>query len=460
MSSTVRRAREMIAMPGDFPPAPAGSGLRTVPGGGGLPLVGETPALIRDLPAWARRRYARYGPVSWANILGLRVVIALGPDAGQTILINKERAFANGPAWGYLIGPFFRRGILLLDFEEHLHHRRIMQQAFSAMKLQGYLAAMNPSIARSLDSWKPGQEFLVLPAVKKLTLDVASGIFLGEQLGAQTERVNAAFIDMVGAGMSMIRFPVPGGRWSKGLAGRKMMEEFFSARIAAKRTAGGDDLFSALCEARTEEGEVFTDADVINHMIFLLMAAHDTTTITMTSMLYQLGRHPEWQDRAREESWALGKPTVEFDDLDKLVALDLVMKESLRLLPPISGFPRHTLTDTEIDGYFVPAGTTVITFPSFAHHMSEYWSKPTQFDPERFGQDRREDRVHKFAWEPFGGGVHKCIGMHFAGMQIKAVLHQLLLRYRVTIESGYRTEWDYRTLPVPKDGLPVRLTPI
>jgi cytochrome P450 len=91
--------------------------------------------------------------------------------------------------------------------------------------------------------------------------------------------------------------------------------------------------------------------------------------------------------------------------------------------------------------------------------MHEYWPEPERFDPERFAGHRREDRVHRFAWSPFGGGVHKCIGLHFAGLQVKAVLHQLLRRFRWSTAPGYQAPMDYTALPYPKDGLPVRLSP-
>jgi len=88
----------------------------------------------------------------------------------------------------------------------------------------------------------------------------------------------------------------------------------------------------------------------------------------------------------------------------------------------------------------------------------EYWSNPEQFDPERFVEGRREDKSHTYAFAPYGGGVHKCIGMHFSSVMVKAVMHQLLLKYRWSIERGYELPWDHKSMPVPKDGLPVRLT--
>jgi cytochrome P450 len=96
------------------------------------------------------------------------------------------------------------------------------------------------------------------------------------------------------------------------------------------------------------------------------------------------------------------------------------------------------------------------------HYLPELWPDPTHFDPDRFAPDRREDRSHRLAFEPFGAGVHKCIGLHFAAMQVRAVLHELLLTYRWSVPEGYRWPIDLTALPYPRDGVPVtleRLTP-
>jgi cytochrome P450 len=91
------------------------------------------------------------------------------------------------------------------------------------------------------------------------------------------------------------------------------------------------------------------------------------------------------------------------------------------------------------------------------HHQADLWPDPERFDPDRFAEDRREDKVHRHAWEPFGGGVHKCLGMFFAGAEVKLILHQLLRRFTWTVDPGYEVPLNYYSLPFPKDGQPVDL---
>ncbi|WP_084524088.1 cytochrome P450 [Nocardia inohanensis] len=456
--ASASRIKHIVRGPGEFPAPPPDSDLAQVHGHGGLPIVGNVPLFFRDQAAWARNRYDRYGAVSWMNMLGRRGVVALGPDAAETVFMNRDKAFGNTDAWQLATGPFVRRGLLLLEFEEHMQHRRIMQQAFTRPRLEGYQQIMNPVIQQRISEWSSGERRM-LPTIKNLSLELAGRIFFGDDLtAAELEVITHAFHDMLGGAAALVRYPVPGLNWAKGVAGRRTLEEFVRSRLPAKRAGDGNDLFSALCRAVSAEGESFTDEDIVNHMIFVLFAAHDTSTSTMNTMIANLAQHPEWQERARAESMALGKTELDFADLDRLATLDLVMKESIRMVVPISVTFRQTVADTQILGHFVPKDTIVFLIPQFNHNMAEYWPDPSRFDPDRFSEERREDRVHKFAWAPFGGGAHKCIGLYFAGMEIKSILHAMLINYEWSVRPGYRAKYDFSRLPTPADGLPVRLT--
>ena len=219
-------------------------------------------------------------------------------------------------------------------------------------------------------------------------------------------------------------------------------------------------MFSRLCHAETEEGERFADQEVIDHMIFLMMAAHDTTTSTLSSLTYELAKHPAWQERVREESLALGQLYLGFDDLEKLRSLTWVMKEIMRRYPPLPVIPRVATADVEFAGYAIPKGAMVVISPIHTHHMPEWWSDPFRFDPERFSPARAEDERHTHSWVPFGAGPHHCIGRRFAELQIQAIVHQLVQRYRWSVPDGYTMPLQQAPISKPRDGLPVTLTPI
>jgi cytochrome P450 len=346
---------------------------------------------------------------------------------------------------------------MLLDFDEHIYHRRIMQLAFTADRLSAYMTQVASVVQSSVSSWSARDGFPLYPALKQLTLDVATKIFMASALGGDATKVTRAFVDTVRAGTALLRFPVPGGRWAAGLNGRKVLEDYFRRSLPAKRASDSDDLFAALCHARTDEGETFSDDDVVNHMIFLMMAAHDTSTIATSALVYYLGKNPAWQDQVRAESIALGDQPLTVSALSSLPTLDLVLKESMRLVAPVPWMVRKTVKDTELLGHHLPAGVFVTTLAWLNHMLPEYWTEPHRFDPLRFSEERREDKSHRFAYMPFGGGVHKCIGMHFGTYEVKTIVHELVRRFEWTIPQDYHVQWDPTALPVPKDGLPISI---
>ncbi len=429
---------------------------RAIPGDTGWPLVGHSFDYLFNFERFTRGRFARYGEVVRINTFGMEFIALLGPEANQLVLQNRDDLFSNA-SWTKIIGPFFRRGLMLLDGDEHRLHRRVMQVAFTNSALRQDLDGINRTLDESLANWPTGEGVKVFDLLKSMTLDVASRVFLGQPAGQDSDAMNKAFLATVQAATGVVRHDLPFTRWRAGLRGRELLEKTFAAALPAHRSGSGNDLFTRLCAARTEDGQPFSDEDVINHLVFLLMAAHDTSTITLSNMLYQLARHPEWQERLREQSLALGRTQLEYEDLERLSDMDHAMKETLRLTPPVPGLPRQATRDFEYAGYRIPKGTLVSISLWMTHRLERYWKEPERFDPDRFAAGRAEDRQHPFLWLPFGGGAHKCIGMHFGAMEVKAALHQMLLRFRWSVPAGYTMPQDWTSLPIPADRLPLRL---
>ena len=444
---------------------PAGSGLKPVMGDSGLPVVGHLIETFRNGPEFLLEVYRKYGPLHYAKTPALDAVAALGPDATQAVFANKNKDYCQR-GWQPVIGPFFKRGLMLLDFEEHLYHRRIMQEAFTRTRLAGYVEHIDRVAAAVVaDDWVTNDaRFLFHPAVKELTLDIASVVFMGHEPGTDHDlvtRINQAFTITTRSGGAIIRTPVPPFKWWRGLQARKTLEDYFTARVAERRDAEGTDMLTVLCHTTDDDGNSFTDEDVVNHMIFLMMAAHDTSTSTLTTMAYHLAANPYWQERCREESARLGDGPLDIDALEKLETLDLVINESLRLVTPLPFNVRRTVRDTELLGYYLPAGTNINLWPALNHRLPELWTDPEKFDPDRFAEPRAEHKRHRYAFAPFGGGAHKCIGMVFGQLEIKTIMHRLLRRYRLEPpHPDYRPRYDYAGMPVPIDGMPIVLRPL
>jgi cytochrome P450 len=349
----------------------------------------------------------------------------------------------------------------LLDFEEHRLHRRALSVAFKSGPMKSYLADLDRGIAVRVKQWKtqPG-EMLVYPAMKQLTLDLAATSFLGAEIGPEVDEITRAFVDMVAAAVAPIRRPLPFTQMGRGVAGRKRIVAYFSQQIPIRRArGGGDDLFSHLCQATHEDGALLSTQDVIDHMSFLMMAAHDTLTSSLTSFVGELAAHPEWQARLREEVKGLGieaNDPSSIDNLEKMPLSEMAFKEALRLKPPVPSMPRRAVRDFSFRGFDMPAGTAVGVNPLYTQHMPDIWPDPDKFDPLRFTDEAQRNR-HRFAWVPFGGGAHMCLGLHFAYMQAKCFARHFLQNLSVALEPGYTPQWQMWPIPKPTDGLQVTL---
>jgi cytochrome P450 len=437
------------------------SALKALPGEDGLPIIGNTLRMLRDPVAFGRRMVASYGPVFRNHAFGRPQVNLVGPDANELLLFDRGKLFSSEQGWGPLLNLLFPRGLMLMDFDQHRADRRTLSVAFKPEPMRHYAEVMNAGIAREVAGWA-NRPIRFYDAVKKLTLDLAAEAFLGMPLGTEADRINQAFVDEVQASVAPVRVPLPGTMMRKGVKARAYLIALFKREIPARRHGDGRDFFSQFCRATDEDGQPLSEDAIADHMNFLMMAAHDTITSSATSLVMLLGRHPEWQERLCQEIASLGingEDGVPHTQLDRLVLTEYAFKEALRLIPPVPSLPRRALHDFEFRGYRIPAGASCNILVAHTHKMAEHWPEPERFDPMRFTPEASRGR-HKYAWVPFGGGAHMCLGLHFATMQIRLLIAQLLSRYRIELDAGSGQQWQAWPIPRPKDGLPLRFVPL
>jgi len=436
--------------------------LEDIPGERGLPLIGHTLDIIRDPVAFGARMRKTYGPIYRTNSFFRDSVTLLGPEANEFVLMDKGKNFSSEKGWWPYIGKLFPRGLMLLDFAEHRAHRHIMAAAFKTEPMKGYLERLNDAMPERIKAWGEKGHFEFYPAIKELSLDMATTVFLGLEPGEESRRVNKALTDMVAASMGIVRVPIPGTMMARGISGRRFMIDFLQGLIPQRRESDLTDIFTQLCKARDDEGNTFTDQEIIDHMIFLWMAAHDTITSSVTTMVYELGRHRDWQDKLRMEISALGlnDGRLPYEKMNDLTLTEYAFKEALRLNPPVPAMPRETVRDVEFKGHIIPKGTIVGLSTVTTHRDPDTWPEPTKFDPMRFSAEGGAKERHRYAWVPFGGGAHMCLGLHFAYMQAKVIMTHLLPNYELILPEGYKTRFQIMPLIKPVDGLPITLKAI
>lgn len=417
---------------------------------------------LKDPLGRSQRMVEQYGRVFRRQDFGGWGVSLIGPEANELVMFNKDRIFSSALGWNPVLEKLFPNGLMLMDFDHHRVHRKTLSVAFKTEPMRHYLGQLNAGIARGIAGW-PGTSFKFYPAIKALTLDLAAASFLGVPWGPEAGRINKAFADMVAASVSVIRKPLPFTQMKRGVQGRAYLIGYFGEAIPKRRGQLGDDIFTQVCNAENEDGKPLADQEIIDHMIFLMMAAHDTTTSSISSLVHFLGMHQDWQDRIRAEILAVkagvGGGALTYEALGSLELLEMAFKESLRLIPPVPSMPRRALRDFVFMNHLIPAGTHVGINPMMTHRLPDVWPDPERFDPMRFTPEAIRSR-HKYAWVPFGGGPHMCLGLHFAYMQVKAFFYALLSENRITLAPDYRGEFIMFPIPKPKDGLPLRIEPL
>ncbi|MEK6542660.1 MAG: cytochrome P450 [Pseudomonadota bacterium] len=442
------------ANPHWLPRNPKGA-LAHIPGEDGWPLVGNTVKILANPLGFGLGMIDKYGLIFRSNAFGSQNVQLFGPDANELVLFDRDKLFSSEQGWGPLLNLLFPRGLMLMDFDKHRSDRKALSVAFKPEPMRHYAEALNQGVASRIPEWS-GRTMPFYPAIKQLTLDLAATSFLGIPWGPDADKINQAFVDMVQASIGLVRRPLPGTAMGRGVAGRKYLVDYFTPMVPLRRQSDGQDMFTQFCQATDESGNYLSVDAIVDHMNFLMMAAHDTITSSMTSMVWLLAKNTEWQDRLRAEmlSVAPAGEGVGHNALGQLELTEMAIKETLRLVPPVPSIPRRAVKDFTFGGYNIPAGTTVGVSPSYTHRMPEYWPDPETFNPMRFTPEATRER-HKFAWVPFGGGAHMCLGLHFAYMQTKIVLHHLLTINRVSVADGYEPAWQNFPIPKPKDGLMV-----
>ena len=294
---------------------------------------------------------------------------------------------------------------MLLDFDEHMYHRRIMQEAFVRTRLAGYTEHVDKVVSQVIaNDWVANDaRFLLYPAMKELTLDIASMVFMGHEPGTDRElvtKVNRAFTITTRAGNAIIRTSVPPFTWWRGLKAREYLEHYFEERVKERRGKDGTDLLTVLCQSEDEDGNKFSDEDIVNHMIFLMMAAHDTSTSTATTMSYYLAANPgvagPLPRRVRPARRRPAGHRVAGEAGNARPGDERVHPAGV----PVQWAMRQTVRDTELLGYYLPEGTIVIAYPGMNHRLAEIYPEPYKFDPERFAEPRNEHKKHRYGVHP------------------------------------------------------------
>jgi len=425
--------------------------LKHIPGKYGLPLVGRGITGFLDFPGMIREHYEKWGEVSRIQFGDQKGVLVLGADNIQEVFLDKDQNWSTEMGYAKTMRNFYDGGVLSFDFDQHKMQRRILQSCFKTEVMREYMVEINRIMDEQMSQWNIDGPMEFYPEIKELLLRVGAKIFIGlENQGEDYKKLNQAFLNIASGFNDQFKKEIPGMPFYKGKKGSRYLREFFTSIIPERRNSDKTDMLTLMSKEKREDGTLFTDEEISDHAAFILFAAHDTATSVLNHLIYYTAKDSNWQQRMREQSIALDKTTVEFDDLAQLTDLDNGFHECMRLHPPIPILIRRAIREVEFDGYRIPANTPVMMAAIHNHYSEKYWSNPDTFDPDRFSPERNEQKSHPFAYFPFGGGAHKCIGMHFGVMLGKTFMHQMLSKFEYSLPEDFKVKFQFVPLPKPE----------
>lgn len=372
--------------------------------------------------------------------------VVSSPDGAAKVLSGSSwTSFAKQDAAYDEVRHWLGENLLTAWGDEWTRQKRFVQPLFTIKAVEGYAALMADEIEQALGDWAPDDDGLVNlgDEATVLAMRIVVRALFGDSAADVLGRIRTTLpvLSDVTArrALSPLRSP---HRWPTplNLRGREAQTVLYAvvdeliAHRRAGRSHGDHDLLGRLIAA-TDGDTALGDQEVRDQVLVFLLAGHETTAIALTFALHLLGRHPETQAAVRREvADVVGSRTPTAADARELVLTTAVLKEAMRLYPSAPFFGRRAVTDEELCGYVVPAGTSVIIAPWNIHRDPRLWPDPLRFDPGRFlpETEAREER-HRYAWMPFSGGPRACIGQHFS--LLEAVLSLALVVRNRTLES-------------------------
>ena len=405
----------------------------------GLPIIGHSIPFQRNALQFTSQKQKKYGDIFEISLLNEKFIVMLTPESTKEIFLDKDDNFSSKEGWAVVLGKPFENGLMLRDFEDHKYHRSLLQDSFRHEAIHGYLEIIQPIINNWVQNLNDNKSFDLYKSVKQLMFDISLSLFFLDVKKDESERLNNLFMDSIASATSAIRWPLPFTKIKKGLQAREYLLQYFQSKSDSVTQDSKKTLFAELVNTNKGEAQL-NNLEIAEHMIFLLLAAHDTTTITLTNSIYNLSKNKEF-------AYDLFNEANEIDHLDVSslkngIVAESVFKEAIRYYPPVPFSVRQVMRNTQIENYNITKDSYLTISPLLLHHDDRYWDNPQKFDPYRF----IDPGYINHAYFPFAGGAHTCLGKFFASYLFKNVIY----KYVQSIQNSQIDNLlDIRPTPIP-----------
>ncbi len=408
-----------------------------LPPGPSLPAAVQTLGYMRWPIDFLERCHRRYGDCFTINTLLFGVEVALvHPDAIKQAFTGDPDVIRAGAANVALEPLLGARSVLLLDGPEHLRQRRLLMPPFHGERMLAYARTMRTITEAGVARFPVGRPFALHPHVQGITLDIILRTVFGVDEGEHLQELRAALtrvLDRLSSASATLALAPAMRRsffgispWDTFLRDVRHADDSIHRQIARRRNAGArggeprQDILAMLLDARDEDGQPMTDAELRDELMTLLAAGHETTATMLCWALELILGDARVHERILAELDSAGEPA-------ELPYLAATIKEVLRLRPVVPAVGRKLVAPMEIGGYLLPAGVMVAPSTYLTHRLPAFYPEPDAFRPERFLGKKPDP----YAWLPFGGGIRRCLGMAFALYELEVVLATVLKSVRM-----------------------------
>ncbi len=438
----------------------------TVPG---VPVIGHAATFMsaNGLPVdFLQRAQREYGNLAHFKVMNRSFYLVSDPDLIREVLLERVTEFLKPEAIAVKprsLSRFLGDGILTADYETWRPQRKLLQPLMHTKHIAQYADTMGRMGERLLTRWEDGAVRDIHADMTQVTMWIIADTMFGLTVD-QTAELETAGRSAQKIVVDDLISPLPAWLTGRDAEAARInalltaLVQRFIAEHRAEHQADRNDLLSILLNTRDESGQPLSDQFLRDNVLTMFFAGHETTANTLTWAFYHLAQHPEILERVQQEVDTVLAPDryPTLADLPQLPYTLMTIKETMRVQPTVSTFPRVIDRPTALGGYRLQAGSVILISPYVLHHDPRYWSKPNDFDPTRFSAEN-EPTIPKYVYLPFGGGPRICIGNHFALMEAHILLALLLRHYRLHPVPNTPIKPLYQVTTFPQDGLPMRL---
>lgn len=422
---------------------------------GGLPVLGHILEFGRNPHAFMMALRREFGDVAEFRMFHQRMVLLTGSGASEAFYRAPDEVLDQGPAYK-IMTPIFGRGVVFdARIERKNQQLQMLMPALRDKPMRTYSEIIVAEVEAMIRDWSEAGTIDLLELTKELTIYTSSHCLLGSEF---RHELNAEFAEIyrdLEMGIQPIAYVFPNlplPVFKRRDKARVRLQELVT-QIMERRAQSQErstNVFQMLIDASYDDGSKLTPHEITGMLIATIFAGHHTSSGTTAWVLIELLRRPEYLRRVRAEIDALFEAhgRVTFESLRQMPQLENVIKEVLRLHPPLILLMRKVMKDFEVQGKLIEAGKFVCAAPSVTHRIPELFPNPELFDPDRYTPERAEDK-DLYGWQAFGGGRHKCSGNAFAMFQIKAIVCVLLRNYEFELAAAPETyQDDYKKMVV------------